>query len=162
MVVRNPMVPNTTGNKPRWDPAWKSLNREEKYSLLKNPKPYTLVVKEYLGMNVIQQQQPSKSNTFLDTLGLGGAKEGEALLGAGLQAHALAEFLRDPKLGFKAYVLHTRTSSVVTVGEFDGPKDPELQRVQRQIANLRFGTNRGQEDPIGLLTNPIPVEVPRP
>ncbi len=160
MVVRNPLVPHSGPAKPRWDPFWKKLNADEEYSLLKNPKQYTLLVKEYLGTRTIQQ--PTKSSSFLDILGLGGSKEGEGLAGCAAQAHELARFLRLPQLGFRAYVLHTRNSSVVTVGEFSGPDDPELERLQRQLANLRFGTQNGQEDPIGLLPTPLPIEVPRP
>jgi hypothetical protein len=161
MVVRNPLVPHTGPAKPRWDPFWKQLNADEEYSLLKNPKQYTLLVKEYLGTRTIQQQ-PVKSSPFLDLIGLGGSKSGEGLMGCAMQAHELARFLRLPQLGFRSYVLHTRTSSIVTVGEFSGPDDPELERLQRQLANLRFGTRNGQDDPIGLLPTPLPIEVPRP
>jgi hypothetical protein len=162
MVVRNPSLPNAqAGNKPKWDPFWKKLNEHEEYSLLKNPKAYTLVVKEYMGARTLQGQQQKESGGFLAALGLGGSKDGEALDAAAQQAHELAKFLRQPALGFTAWVLHTRYSSVVTVGGFDGPDDPELQRLHRQLANLKFNAKNGV-DPIGLLPNPQPVEVPRP
>jgi hypothetical protein len=160
MVVRNPLVPNTAAARPKWDPLWKKLNEGEEYSLLKNPATWTLVVKEYVGGAVIQQR--GNSTPFLSALGLGGAKPGQGLELAAAQAHELAKFLRHPRLGFKSYVLHTRHSSVVTVGEFSGPEDPDLPRVQRQLADLHFRTAKGQSDPIGLLPNPVPVEVPRP
>ncbi|MFO0846421.1 MAG: hypothetical protein U0797_29310 [Gemmataceae bacterium] len=161
MVVHNPAVPNEKANKPKWDPFWKKLNENEEYSLLKNPKPYTLVVKEYLGARVIQGQQKDSGGGFLAALGLGGGKEGEALDAGAQQAHELAKFLRQPSLGFTAWVLHTRYSSVVCVGGFDGPGDGECQRLQRQIANLRFNAKNGV-DPIGLMPTPMPVEVPKP
>jgi hypothetical protein len=161
MVAHNPLVANSVAAKPKWDPLWKKFNEDEEYSLLKNPKPVTLVVKEYTGGSTIQSHN-SGSSPFLAALGLGGRKEGEGLSAAGAQAHELAKFLRNPRLGFKAYVLHTRQSSIVTVGEFTGPDDPNLERVQRQLAALRFQTDKGQVDPIGLLPNPIAVEVPRP
>ena len=101
------------------------------------------------------------SQCLLAALGLGGTKDGEALDAAAQQAHELAKFLRQPALGFTAWVLHTRYSSVVCVGGFDGPGDAECQRLQRQIANLRFQAKNGV-DPIGLMPTPMPVEVPRP
>jgi hypothetical protein len=160
LVVHNPTVPNTLPPKPKWDPFWKKLNAEEEYSLLKNPKAYTLLVKEYSGAQIVQDQKASGG--FLSALGLGGAKPGEALNAAAAQAHALAEFLAKPQFGFKTWVLHMRYSSAVCVGGFDGPDDPELQRVARRLSTLRFSAGNTGADPIGLLPNPIPVEVPRP
>lgn len=161
MVVRNPALPNAQAAKPKWDPFWKKLNEHEEYSLLKNPKAYTLVVKEYMGARTLQGQQKESGGGFLSVLGLGGSKTGEALDAAAQQAHELAKFLRQPSLGFNAWVLHTRYSSVVCVGGFDGLDDPELQRLHRQVANLKFNAKNGV-DPIGLMPNPQPVEVPRP
>ncbi|MFO0877509.1 MAG: hypothetical protein U0840_09055 [Gemmataceae bacterium] len=160
MVVRNPLVPQSQANKPKWDPFWKQLNENEEFSLLKNPKRYTLVVKEYMGGRTIQQQQQT-GGSFLNALGLGGSKAGEALDASAQQAHELARFLRQPAMGFTSWVLHTRYSSVVCVGGFDSPEDPEMQRLQRQITNLKFNS-QGGADPIGLVATPIPVEVPRP
>ena len=37
---------------------------------------------------------------------------------------------------FKAFVLHHRTGSIVTVGEFDAPDDPELLRVQKLLIGI--------------------------
>jgi hypothetical protein len=161
MVAHNPLVPNNTQAKTKWDPLWKKLNADEEYSLLKNPKPWTLVVKTYMGGGTIQSHNRG-SSPFLSALGLGGHKEGEGLSAAGAQAHELAKFLRNPRLGFKAYVLHTHNSSLVTVGEFTGPDDPDMQRVGRQLATLHFQADKAQSDPIGLLCNPVLFEVPRP
>src|SRR5262249_9086432 len=91
MVVRNPLVPNTTAARPKWDPLWKKLNEGEDYSLLKNPAAWTLVVKEYVGGTVIQQCGTGSS--FLKALGLGGSKPGQGLELAAAQAHELAKFL---------------------------------------------------------------------
>ncbi len=161
MVVRNPLIPHEVSNKPKWDPFWKKLNENEEYSLLKNPKKYTLVVKEYMGARTLQSAQQTQGNAFLNAIGLGGAKEGEGLDAAAQQAHELAKFLRQPALGFTAWVLHTRYTSVVCVGGFDSPDDPECQRLQRQLSNIKFNTQNGT-DPIGLLPVPIVTEVPRP
>jgi hypothetical protein len=161
IAIPNPTIPQQQA-KPKFDPFWTKLNAYEDYSLLKCPKRYTLVVKEYLGNTVVQPH--SGVSGFMDMLGLGN-KLGSGLSGAGKQAHALAEFLRQPGLGLKAYVLHTRYNSLVTVGEFDELNGEEMQRLQRQIARLRFSADRNNPnapDPIGLMANPAPMEVPRP
>ena len=77
-------------------------------------------------------QPHSGVSGFMDMLGLGN-RMGSGLRGAGKQASELAEFLRQPQLGLKAYVLHTRYNSIVTVGEFDQLNGEEMQRLQRQI-----------------------------
>ena len=162
MAIPNPTVPQRQ-DRPKFDPFWTKLNAYEDYSVLKCPKRYTLVVKEYIGNTVVQPH--SGVSGFMDMLGLGGHRVGEGLSGAGKQAHALAEFLRQPQLGFKSYVLHTRNSSIVTVGEFDQLNGEEMQRLQRQIAKLRFSADRNNPnapDPIGLMAHPAPMEVPRP
>jgi hypothetical protein len=159
MVVRNPLAPAAQTNKPKWDPFWKQLNANEEYSLLRNPKPWTLVVKEYMGARTLQPRESSSS--FLSALGFGNSR-GEALDACAAQAHELARFLRHQGLGLESWVLHTRYSSVVTVGGFDSPDDPELQTARQKIARLSFKSQNGGGDPIGLLPQPIPVEVPRP
>jgi hypothetical protein len=158
-VTRNPTVPAEPKQVPKFDPFWKELNADEEYSLLSCPRPWTLVVKEYQGSAIVQPQ--SGSSNFLKMLGLGGNKPGEGLSAAAKQAHELAKVLRDKRLGFTAYVLHTRTKSIVTVGAFNSPDDPELMRTQRQLASLKF-SGPNQKDPIGLFASPMLMEVPHP
>jgi hypothetical protein len=160
-AIRNPTVPHQQ-EQVKFDPLWSKLNAYEDYSLLKCRRRYTLVVKEYIGNTVVQPNSGARG--LMDMLGLGN-KLGSGLSGAGKQAHALAEFLRKPELGFKAYVLHTRGNSIVTVGEFDQLNGEEMQRLQRQIARLRFSPDRNNSnapDPIGLMAHPPAMEVPRP
>lgn len=163
MVTRNPLAAHQASARPKFDPFWKSLNASEEYSLLQSRGKYTLLVKEYTGMRTMQpEEQKSWTDNLLEATGFK-AKSCDMLDAAAAQAHELAKFLRDKQLGFKAFVLHTRNASLVTVGEFSGPNDPELERTQRRLTELRFGTQKdGGRDPIGLLPNPIPVEVPRP
>lgn len=160
MVVRNPAVPAPKVAKPRWDPFWKQLNAHEEFSLLRNPKAWTLVVKEYSGARVIQEQ--ANKSSFLTALGFGGSRGGEMLDASAMQANALAKFLRDQKIGLTPWVLHTRHSSVVSVGGFDSRDDPELMRTVELVGKLRFTPKGGGADPVGLLPNPIAIEVPRP
>jgi hypothetical protein len=166
MVTRNPLVASAAANRPKFDPFWVKLNEDEKYSLLKSRGKYTLLIKEYTGSREIQQsshqQSSHRGGSFLDAL-LGNSRPGDALDAAAAQAHELAKFLRHKDLGFKAFVLHMRGASVVTVGEFSSLDDPDLQRVQRRLAALRIQTERtGGTDPIGLMPNPVAIEVPRP
>ncbi|MSR30725.1 MAG: hypothetical protein EXR99_04390 [Gemmataceae bacterium] len=148
-VVRNPLIPQTNLTK-KPDPILKSLNAEEKFSLLKNSKQVTLLVKEYSGNSTIQATKSGPSS-FLDKLFSSG-KQGETLNAAAMQAHETARFLR--KLDFDAYVLHTRTNSLVTVGGFDSPTDPNLARIQKAITQLKIQA-------LDLYVNPVPMEIPK-
>jgi hypothetical protein len=162
MVVRNPTVPAPPKPVLKFDPAWKQFNADEKYSVLENPHRYTLVVKEYHGGTIVPAQPSSGSSGFLKMFGVGRDRPGDRLSASAAQAHELARLLRDPRLGFTAWVLHTRTSSIVTVGGFDRLDDPERYRLQRQITALKFKTSQGGNDPVGLMASPLPMEVPRP
>jgi len=148
-VVRNPLVPNQTiaNNKP--DPVLKTLNADEQYSLLKNSKSVTLVVKEYNGSAILQSTK-AVTTSFMDKLF--GSRQGDMLGAAALQAHETARVLR--KLEFDAYVLHTRTSSIVTVGGFDSRDDPNIARIQKAITTLKITA-------LDLYTNPLPMDVPK-
>jgi hypothetical protein len=164
-VTPNPTV-STQKAVAKPDPIWKELNAAETYSLLKNPKPWTLVVKNYPGATVLQQGQEKTS--LWDQVIKMGSKPGASITAAGYQAHQLAEFLRDKRVGgLDAYVLHTRTSSVVTVGGFDSIDDPRMQQMKRQLERMSFKAdprvagNLGiKGDPIGLMRDPLPMQVP--
>ena len=159
MVVRNPALGTTAVNRSKYDPFWKDLNSGEAHCVLDNPKKYTLLVKEYTGARVIQSGM--QGSGFLSALG--GGNSTNTLDAAALQARELVRVLRSPQLGFQAWILHTRTSSVVFIGGFDKLEDPELQRLNRQLTSLKFSTKGGGTDPIGLMIqNPLFVEVPRP
>jgi hypothetical protein len=164
IVIRNPRAPQAPPQQAKFDPSWPKLNAAEDYSLLKCPQPWTLVVKEYLGGG--QFKGPSGSSNFLDQL-LGHHPSGEGLSAAGAQAHALAEFLK--KLGFPAYVLHMRSSSIVTVGAFRGVDDPELARTQDRLGRLSFQPDMSNRNAaqfarsnLELWQHPLPMEVPHP
>jgi hypothetical protein len=164
IAVRNPMVPPSA--KQKWDPFWKTLNADEEYSLLRNPKKYTFIVKEYLGGGqVISGAQPARATGILGGLGgaagAGGNSAGDVLAASQAQAHELAKVLRHPQMGFEAYVLHMRTGSIVTVGGFDGPDDPKVATVLRRLKALKFNNGPGGTDPVGLKAIPQMAEVPR-
>lgn len=131
-VVRNPLV---TFDRPKdWDKidlaALQKLNRDESFSLLTCKKSYTLVVKQFTTPTAVQPR--SASGAFLETLGLGG-KTSDGIDTAAQNAHNLAELMRKSSLKLEAYVLHTRFSSLVTVGGFDRPDDPQLKSAQELL-----------------------------
>jgi hypothetical protein len=155
-VTRNPTIPvQREANKP--DPFWKQLNADESFSLLQCKHPWTLVIKEFQGAVIVQPQNTSSG--FLQKLF--GSKGGEQLSASALNAHNLAEALH--KMHFEAYVLHTRSSSIVTVGGFDGPNDPRMESVkQALVKNLRIGSNDARfQSGLDLFPQPMPMEVPR-
>jgi len=156
-VTPNPTLPPGQQG-PRVDPLWWKLNEGNEYSLLECQKPWTLVVKQYSGAKSLVSQETTGSS-FLGKMIPGGNKAGEALDAGARTAVSLAKTLR--QLNFSAYVLHTRTSSFVTIGGFNGPNDPDLQRVRQQLAALQQQFNTYHSDPFMLYPNPVPMEVPR-
>jgi hypothetical protein len=155
-VTRNPMVQRAQ-EEPEKDPFLKSLNDGESYSLLRNPKAWTLTVKAYACTTAYTSG--GGSNTFLDKLWPSN-KTNDVLGASAAQAHELARILRD--LGMEAWVLHLRKQSVVTVGGFDGPDDPRLQQT---LLKVRAWQERNVKmlgsDPFQILDTPFPMRVPK-
>lgn len=150
-VARNPTV---AAEKPANDPTkadklLRELNSGRPYNLMANRHPWTLAVKEFQGASTIQSKGAS-SSSFLDMLGFG-KRSGELLNAGALQAEEIARVLRELK--FDAYVLHTRFSSVVTVGGFENKEDPQMAQLQKKLGGAKFG-------PIELFVRPLPMPVP--
>jgi hypothetical protein len=157
-VTRNPLL--VSAARPKFDPAWVKLSSAEEYSLFKCPRPWTLAVRQYNGLSATVTAE--EKGSFFEKLWGGGSKrEGESLAAAAFNAHELARVLR--KLNFDAYVLHTRTSSVVTVGAFTSDRDPEMRRTAERLAALHNQyVAANKPDPLGLMLPPPPMEVPHP
>ncbi len=167
-VVRNPAQAKQQEQDENYvDPAWKKMNVNESYSLLKCKKNFTLVVKVFKGPQCYQSaSNPQKKDSgFLGKLGR--ADQGDVLEATAMQAHALAKFLREYK--FEAYVLHTRYCSVVTVGGFAAQGDREMMAKKEELAKLHGKTVQTSGgvlcvdpavDPLGLLPDPMPMRVP--
>jgi hypothetical protein len=151
-VTRNPEIPmdKSGASKAEEYSRLVHFNRCEKYSLLDSPKPWTLVVAVYQGTHAFVDE--SKSAGFLERL-FGG---GDTLEASGRNAHNLASALRD--LNYRAYVLHTRQGSIVTVGEFESEKDPRMQQVRQALQDGPGGVRAGPQ--LQLLPDPIPFPVP--
>ncbi|MHB1425856.1 MAG: hypothetical protein ACYC3I_22040 [Gemmataceae bacterium] len=156
MVVPNPTIPPQPKQVAKVDPLWKKLNAFEPRSLYKCPKKWTLAVQEFRGAEVIQTA--SSSNSVLDKIGFGD-HAGKRLDNAAKMAEQVCDMFR--KLGFKSYVLHTRYNSVVTVGEFDTPDDPELLRTQEQLQKMSFKNGTTGESAFSLFAKAMLMEVPR-
>lgn len=151
-VTRNPTVPNNAPPQPKYDPFIKKLNSEESYSLLRSNKKWTLLVKEYRGATMVQSTTGATGQTggFLEKIGF--SKNSDTLNACAMQAHETARVLR--KLEFDAYVLHTKTTSMVTIGGFDREDDPKIQQVTAHLAKLNL-------TPLDLAPKPVPMEIPR-
>jgi hypothetical protein len=150
IATRNPTVPRPQQDANAPDPAWKDLNDGRPYNLLKVRKPWTLAVKQFQGTGAIQPR--SASSEFLNMIGLGN-KSGEMLEASARQAEEVARVLCELK--FDAYVLHTRTGSIVTVGTYDRQDDPALLRAAERLRGGRIGNE------IRLFDQPLPMPVPR-
>lgn len=158
-VIHNPTIPlQKQQDDPEVADAFlKELNANNEYNVLKCSKPWTLVVKVYQGQTLMQSP---KSPSIMQRLGLS-KKEPDILNANGAQAMATCEFLRKMKPSFDAYVLHHRSYSLVTVGQYDAPNDPNLVAAQRTLANLQLKT---QKDGVALETlsaQPLPMKIPR-
>lgn len=155
MVVPNPTIPPPPKQVAKVDPLWKKLNAYEPRSLYKCPKKWTLAVQEFRGAHAIQTA--SESSGFLEKLGFGD-HPGQRLDNAAKMADNVCDMFRH--LGFKSYVLHTRYNSVVTVGEFDAPNDPELARTQEKLTRMSFKNGTTGETAFSLFAKALPMEVP--
>lgn len=153
-VVRNPLAPQERKAEQKVDPALKSLNSDEEYSLLKCKKPWTLAIAVFQGASFYQTQNadPSIIERFF------GDRGGERLSASAQNAHNLAELLRHKlPFRFEAYVLHTRNCSIVTIGGFDNENDKRIQETANLLANHLRTDGRLQ-----LLPQPVAMQVPRP
>lgn len=157
MPIKNPLGAKAAQQK--FDPLLTKLNGHEEHSLLRNPKPWTLAVKQYNGGSIVTDQQATP--TLWDKLF--GASQGQALDVAEKQSQDLARVLR--KLGFEAWVLHLRGSSVVSVGGYDRADDPEMEKMRgrlKQLTQQIVANDPQKRDLFQLFAQPLAMEVPRP
>jgi hypothetical protein len=165
-VVRNPLlkrdrevVVKQNNPAPTFDPSWKELNEKEKYSIFTCPKNWTLVVAQFKPPEQIE-------STIRNSVVQMSMNPLPANLGAGLEraaetARQFAEILRDGGRGYDAYVFHTRQFSVVSVGAFDGPDDPQLEQAATILRNFALQHRGKTESPFCLLM-PMPMKMQVP
>jgi hypothetical protein len=177
MVVQNPTIAKQISTQPAaLDPFIMKLNEGRPYSLLKATKKWTLAVKSFSAPVHYQSKDEEAPAMRI----FGSSKDADVLRAGAEQAEALAKALREMKdragnsMGLEAYVLHTRTASLVTVGQYDSPTDPELLDKQRILSSLTFNLSRddkGQQitgtgqklfgEPSAYGNSLVPVPIPR-
>lgn len=160
-VVRNPLlkrevVVKQTNNTPVFDPSWKALNEREKYSIFTCPKDWTLVVAQFKPPTQVE----SNIRNSVVQVGMNPAAPdiGKGLEQAAETARQFAEVLRDGGKGYDAYVFHTRQYSLVSVGAFDGPEDPNLQQAANIIRDFARQYAGNEKSPFCLLM-PTPMKM---
>jgi len=140
MVVPNPTAARPIDLEGEADTKFvMRMNSDEKYSVLKIQKNWTIALKQYAPPHQVKGKNEQSIITRLFT------PKPDAMAAAGDQAREMVEALRGMKptaeapVGpFEAYVLHTRYGSLVCVGQFDGPEDPALLATQQQIGMIKF------------------------
>jgi hypothetical protein len=178
-VVRNPAITKAaqpTAVRTGVDPFIVELNKGCEYNLLKATKGWTLGVKSFTVPVEIAGRDKAPDLSVMKKGNAPPSKTPELLVATAQQAEALAKALRTMKgprgesLNLEAFVLHTRSASIVTVGQFDGPDDPALLATKRIIEGLSAQT-RVTEDQTGmrpamnaprLFDNPLPIPIPKP
>jgi hypothetical protein len=136
------------------DPFIVKLNEGHPYNLLKATKAWTLGVKSFTApVELTNNDQEMSMARKLWGANQSSSKGGDALAAGAEQAESLAKVLRTLKgphgeaLNLEAFVLHTRTASIVTVGQFDAPDDPALLATKRLLSGIRANVS---EDQTGL------------
>jgi hypothetical protein len=125
-MTRNPLLsPEELARKYR-DPLTVKLNSNIEHSLFENKGKYTLVVASFYGKSRVK---PAQFKAFDSMLKMDAKRERVSLEEAGQDSWTVMTTLRQQ--GYDAYVYHERYRSIVTVGSFKSPKDP-------QIAELTF------------------------
>lgn len=124
-VVPNPLLPDDFFERQVVDPIVIKMNKGNKYSLLDNPKNYTVKVATFNGDTTFDQNEiETKTQEFNNLLRSGKGLTESKLMEAESHANYLADLLR--REGFEAYSYHDRDSSIVCVGSFDWVvKDPD-------------------------------------
>lgn len=163
-VVRNPILTKVAEvaaalkqqPQPTFDPAWRELNANEKYSVFTCPKPWTIVVAHFVPPAVVLPS--SESSLFQVGTTVNSVETGKALKRAADNARQMADLLRDGGKGYDAYVFHTRQYSLVTVGAFDDRYDPKMEQAWTILKNFSESQTQGAFSL--LLKMPQPMRVP--
>jgi hypothetical protein len=149
------------------DPFVVKLNEGRPYSLLKATKGWTLGVKSFTAPVQITNSNETEM-TLAHQRVTNNARE--VLTASAKQAESLAKTLRELKgphgepLNLEAFVLHTRTTSLVTVGQFDAADDPALQATQRLLSNIQASASQTSTGPHGAMpaSTMFPIMMPIP
>ncbi|MBY0455991.1 MAG: SPOR domain-containing protein [Gemmataceae bacterium] len=170
-VVPNPTVSRAHGPK-LLDPFVVRLNEGQAYNMLKAKKDWTLVVKTFSAPYEIANKNADTSLMRRPFANNNGA---EALARSADQAEELAKALRQLKgkhgedLKLEPFVLHTREASIVSVGQFDGPDDPNLVALRQTLGAITLTVGKDRPTAAGvaapapsLFDTLMPMPIPRP
>ena len=178
ILVTNPMIPEEVLAQAGVDQHIMGLNRGLKYSLLDNPKAYTLKIATFSGQVIVRPEDIARleaDRAWNDRNKKG--KNNKSLIEATKRATILTNYLRGK--GVDAYLFIDRYSTYVCVGGFDwvrkgeGPNaqaNPEVAKLAKLFAAKPVGGGQVTTFPLppGLLaagvtcdSNPLTVEVPR-
>ena len=167
-LTRNPLLPDDFFERQAIDPLVLEMNRDVKFSLLRNRGRFTVRVATFRGRSTMKLDEIQRIKN--------GAKMKSTLADAADRAHRLTMALR--KKGHEAYEFHDRYQSLVTVGSFMElgretaagiQLTPPIQRImntfkgkQRQVPGLAAPTTTSQTIAgVPLDLQPAPIEVPK-
>ncbi|MFO0935779.1 MAG: hypothetical protein U0798_04580 [Gemmataceae bacterium] len=134
------------------------LNQYEPLSIMKSNKKWTLKVKTFNTPVTKGGAESDSSGTGRGpSTGLGAARPGQWLDATAQQAQDLCKVLRNIPIkgadgkttGINAFVLHHRTGSMVTVGEYDSMEDPKMQQDLRQLQSISFMKSENKNGQVG-------------
>jgi hypothetical protein len=168
-VTRNPLLPDEFFVAKGLDPFVVNMNKDLPYSLLRNPKKYTVKVGTFRG---VDSMKPAEFEEKIHTNG-----HKSKIDDAAIKARDLCAALR--KKGVEAYEFHDVSESIVTIGSFDSVGEeradgkteinPAVHTIMKQYSaeetklpgyanpGLKCQTLAG----IPFDSQPMPVEVPR-
>ncbi len=149
-VVPNPSIARAAAaTTNELDPFIVKLNEGRPYNLLNATKGWTLAVKSFIApVEIVGRDGGNNAMRKM-----GSSKARDVLAAGAEQAESLAKVIREMKdkggnsLGLESFVLHTRDASLVTIGQFDGPNDPELVQKKRLLESMKLNVT---EDRMGV------------
>ncbi len=150
MVVPNPAAAKANmEEKAKLDPFVVKLNEGIENSLLAVKKPWTLAVKSYT-MPTSRASTEGDGRSVFD-MKKKGSTGLDRIKAIEVESEALARALRDKSMKphpFETFVLHHTHGSIVTVGQFDSPDDPELLKLQQELLGLTFELRDKNQKPV--------------
>ena len=131
-LTMNPLLTLEEVRKAKHDPLLLALNSNSELSLLNNRGKYSLVIASFYGSSITKVG----NSTFKQAVKK--FKASNNLEKAGRDAWELAKTLRDAKKfgydrNYESYVYHDRYRSVVTIGSFNNPNDPQIAMLQKKF-----------------------------
>lgn len=165
-LTRNPRLPDEFFAPKGLDPLVKDMNRDLKYSLLRNPGSYTVRIASFHGESTMKLDEIEKKER--ETIKRSKLEEGAD------KAHKLVLHLRNE--GIEAYEFHDVHESMVTVGSFDSVGEPradgkiEINPAVKQVVDYfkpkespAGGRASGAQKIAGVSLDiqPTPVAVPK-